>query len=416
MPYLYSHTPQGGGGWYRFDNAFINNPTCCPSRATILTGRYSHHTHVETSSGVPKFDESDTIGTRLHDAGYRTGYIGKYHLGALTKEPLEYIPPGWDDWQTFAKNTTDGSGGGWYFNWSENDNGTMVGYGDQPADYSTDVLRAQARHFIDRSANSGQPFFMIYAPRGPHNNWIAAPRHVGHYANEPVSFPPSWNEDTSDKPAWWAERPAVAAKNRIGPMRKEWDTLLSVDDAINAIHGKVQRLGLMRNTVIFFMADNGYSFGEHRWGPKRCVYDSCSRTPLYVKYGGHSEGWTFPQIVGNEDLAATFADLAGTSPPVNGDGQSFASMLQSHGAPPGWDNEELLRSAHPNTENDPGQPPDAWGIRTPGYMYAETTVTGEKELYDLTTDPYELQNVARDPLYSAVEAELQARMRELRGF
>jgi N-acetylglucosamine-6-sulfatase len=76
MPYLYSRTPQGGGGWYRFDNAFINNPTCCPSRATILTGQWSHHTGVEVSSGAPRFDDSDTLATRLHDAGYRTGFMG----------------------------------------------------------------------------------------------------------------------------------------------------------------------------------------------------------------------------------------------------------------------------------------------------------------------------------------------------
>jgi len=411
MPYLYSRTPQGGGGWYRFNNAFINNPTCCPSRATIISGQYSHHTGVETTSGVPKFDDSDTIGTRLHSVGYRTGYIGKYHLGALTKKPLEYIPPGWDDWQTFAKNTNEGSGG-WYFNWSMNDNGTMVSYGDQPSDYSTDVLRNKALRFIQHEQGNPRPFFMVYAPRGPHNNWQAAPRDVGHYANEPVSTDPAWNEDTSDKPAWWAARPEARAADHAGPMRKEWDTLLSVDDAVKAIHKRVENQGLMSNTVILYMTDNGYSFGDHRWGQKRCVYDSCSRTPLYVKYGNHSQGWTFPQIVGNEDLAATFADMAGTNPPSDGDGQSFASMLATHTTPPGWDNAELLRSANPN--NKTGEPPDAWGIRTRDYMYAETTSTGEKELYDLNEDPFELNNVAGQPEYATAQTLLAARLQELK--
>jgi arylsulfatase A-like enzyme len=403
MPYLHSRTPQAGGGWYRFDNAFINNPTCCPSRATTLSGQWSHHTGVELTEGVPRFDDSDTIATRLDAAGYRTGFVGKYHLGSTGRTPAEYIPPGWDEWQAFAKNTSD-----WYYDYTLNTNGTLVDYGHEPADYSTDVLATKALEFIHPSA---QPFFLTLAPRGPHNSWVAAPRHVGRYAKEPVSFPPSWNEDTSDKPTWWANRPAAKAGNREGPMRHEWNTLLAVDDAIEAIHKKVQSLGLMRNTVILFMSDNGYSFGEHRWGAKRCIYDSCAQTPLYVKYGGTSGGWTFPQLVGNEDLAATFADMAGATPPFDGDGQSFAPMVESRTTPSDWDDEVLLRSANPNEQ--PAQPPDAWALRTRDYKYAQTTSTGERELYDLSADPYELENVADDPAYTAVQGHMAARLATL---
>jgi N-acetylglucosamine-6-sulfatase len=409
MPYLYSHTPQAGGGWYRFDNAFINNPTCCPSRATILTGEWSHHTGVEVTAGAPPYDDSDTIATRLHDAGYRTGYIGKYHLGTtnVPRAGLTYVPPGWDDFQEFANNTRH-----WYFDYRLNENGTLVDYGSAPQDYSTDVLRDKALHFIGASA--GAPFFLVYAPRGPHNRWTAAPRDVGHYAREPVSFPPSWNEDTSDKPAWWAARPAARAANRTAAMRKEWDTLLSVDDAVKAIHQRVQGLGLMSNTVILYMSDNGYSFGEHRWGEKRCVYDSCARTPLYVKYGSRSQGWTFDQIVGNEDLAATFAAFANTAPPAGGDGQSMESMIETHATPAGWDNEELLRSANPG-DRETGEPPDAWALRIPGYLYAETTSTGERELYYLAPDPWELNNVADNAGYGGVVLTMAARLAELRA-
>jgi N-acetylglucosamine-6-sulfatase len=401
MPYLRSRDPAYGGGWYRFDNAFINNPTCCPSRATILTGQWSHHTGVEVTEGAPSFDDSDTIATRLDAAGYRTGFIGKYHLGAAGPIASTYIPPGWDEFVDHKADTRA------YYNYTLNDNGTLVNYGSNPNDYSTDVLAAKALHFINRV----QPFFLEFAPRAPHNSWIPPPRYVGHYSREPVSFPPSWNEDTSDKPAWWANRPPVKADNRSGPMRKEWETLLAVDDAIEEIQKKVQNLGLLRNTVILFMTDNGYSFGEHRWGPKRCVYDSCAQTPLYVKYGGASGGWTFPQLVGNEDLAATLADLGGVAPPADGDGQSFAPMVESHTVPSGWDNQQLLRSANPN--RDPEEPPDAWAVRTSRYMYAETTVTGEKELYDLRADPYELTNVAGSRTYAVVQMNMAARLAKL---
>jgi N-acetylglucosamine-6-sulfatase len=327
MPYLRSRDPASGGGWFRFDAAFINNPTCCPSRATILTGQWSHHTGVETTGGAPSFEDSDTIATRLHDAGYRTGFIGKYHLGATGPISSTYIPPGWDEFVDHKAQT------GAYYDYTLNDNGTLVDHGSAPGDYSTDVLAAKALGFIDRSA-SAQPFFLEFAPRAPHDPWTAAPRYVGHYASEPVSFPASWNEDTSDKPTWWAGRPLARAGNRAGAMRKEWDTLLAVDDAVEAIHKRIQSLGLMSRTVIIFMTDNGYSLGEHRWGDKRCVYDSCAHTPLYIKYAGHSQGWTFPELVGNEDLAPTLADLAGVAPPP-GDGQSFAPMLDTHNPPAG---------------------------------------------------------------------------------
>jgi N-acetylglucosamine-6-sulfatase len=122
MPYLRSRiAPQGG--WDRFDNAFINNATCCPSRATILTGLWLHHHLIEATGGAPAYDDSDTIATRLHAAGYRTGFVGKYHLSSRVTPNAgpTYVPPGWDDWHGFANNTQ-----GWYYNYRLNQNGTLV--------------------------------------------------------------------------------------------------------------------------------------------------------------------------------------------------------------------------------------------------------------------------------------------------
>ena len=402
MPYLSSRA-----GWYRFDRAFVNNPTCCPSRATFLSGQWSHHTGVEYTSSAPRFDDSDTIATRLDAAGYRTGWFGKYHLGASAPPSATYVPPGWD---AFVDQKV-GSARTAYYGYTLNDNGTLVDYGFGAADYSTDVLAARTLSFVDQAITDRAPFFAVFAPRAPHNGWIPAPRHVGRYLDEPVSFPPSWNEDTSDKPLWWAARPEARSPNRTGPMHHEWETLLAVDEALEALHETIQRSGAMNDTIIVFTTDNGYSFGEHRWGKKRCVYDSCARVPLYVKYGGHSEGTVFDAVVGNEDYAATFAAMAGAAPPAGSDGQSMATMLQSRTTPAGWESEELLRAA--NSTLRPSSPPDAWAIRTPGYLYAETTLTGEVELYDLALDPYELNNIANDPLYASEQAQLRARLQTL---
>src|SRR3954453_20278798 len=132
MPYLRSRIPPQGG-LYRFDNAFINNATCCPSRATILTGLWSHHHGLEATGGAPPYDDSDTIATRLHAAGYRTGFVGKYHLGARAQSGATYVPPGWDTWQAYAVSTS-----GWYYNYTLNQQGTLVDYGSAPSEYSTD--------------------------------------------------------------------------------------------------------------------------------------------------------------------------------------------------------------------------------------------------------------------------------------
>jgi N-acetylglucosamine-6-sulfatase len=409
MPYVRSISPPQGT-WYRFDNAFINNATCCPSRATILTGLWSHHHGVEATGGAPAYDDSDTIATRLHAGGYATAFIGKYHLGSLTSTVSRtYVPPGWDDWEAFAHNTS-----GWYYNYVLNENGVIRSYGAAPGDYSTDVLRDKALSFI--SANADRPFFLVYAPRAPHNNWIAAPRHLGFYKDEPVVHSPNFNEeDVTDKPVWWRTTPPRKVTDADAVHRREWDTVLALDDAVRGIHNQVQTLGLMPNTIIMFMTDNGYAFGEHRYIGKACAYEECSRTPLLVKFGSHEEGWTFPQLIGNEDLAPTIADLAGTAAPTRTDGQSFAAMLRSRTTPPDWKHEILLHGLdNGDTDGDQqGHPPTFWGLRTPRYKYIETALTGEVELYDLRSDPYELQNLADRPEYASARSALASRLLQL---
>jgi arylsulfatase A-like enzyme len=412
MPYMSKQT-----GWYRFKNAFINNPTCCPSRATILTGRWSHHTGVESTAGAPRFDDSSTLFTWLHDAGYRVGFVGKYHLGVNGRAaPTNYIPPGPDYWVEHEVNDPDCAAECPYYNYTLNVNGVETRYGRAPRDYSTTVLTKFALDFIRRNATR-QPFFLEFAPRSPHNPWQAAPGDVGHYSTASVAEPPNFNEaDMSDKPAWWRVLPLRRKRNVDDARRKEWDTLLSFDRAVRQIVTLVNTLKLTGNTVIIYMTDNGFAYGEHRWTDKVCAYDECTRTPLIVKYRSGNQGYSWPQIVGNEDIAPTIADLAGITPPAPVDGQSFAPFLRTGRAPAGWKDEALIRVYNgANDRPGKGHPPTAWAIRTRNYEYIETVGTGEVELYDLRVDPYELHSVAGKLAYAARQAGLAGQLARLRS-
>jgi N-acetylglucosamine-6-sulfatase len=411
MPYLSSRA-----GWYRFTNAYINNSTCCPSRATILTGQWSHHTGVESTGGAPRFDDRSTLATWLRAAGYETGLVGKYHLGATATVPTNYIPPGWDYWVEQEVNDPDCAAECPYYNYMLNVNGTETRYGSAPEDYSTTVLTKFALDFIRRNA-AHQPFFLFFAPRAPHNPWQAAPGDVGHYSTTPVVDRPNFNEaDMSDKPAWWRGLPLTNRKNTDGARRKEWDTLLSLDRAVQQIVTLVANRHLLKNTVIIYMTDNAFSYGEHRWVGKDCAYEECTKTPLMVEYRGQSQGYSWPQLVGNEDIAPTIADLAGIRPGAPVDGDSFAGFLRTRVAPKTWPNEVLLRgyNGH-NNPPDGGPAPTYWAIRTSTYKYIETPGTGEVELYDLRRDPFELSSVADVPAYAAVRARLAARLALLRA-
>ena len=144
-------------GWDRFENAFLNDPVCCPSRASILTGLYAHHTGIENNADRSNFDDSSTIATWLHGAGYRTALFGKYHLLHNGAGPT-YIPPGWDDWVGYPS--------GSYYDYTVNDNGQLVHYGSSPEDYSTDVISREAKNFLDQ-ADARNPFFMYLATAAP---------------------------------------------------------------------------------------------------------------------------------------------------------------------------------------------------------------------------------------------------------
>lgn len=408
MPWLQSQIQDAGGHWLWFQNAFIQTPLCCPSRATILSGRDSRHTHVLTNGDGDRFDESNTLATWLHDTGYFTGLIGKY----LNRYPFDrgpYIPPGWDRWvakRNTAATTT-------YSNFGFVDQGVALQTSDSPATYATDLFADRAIDFL-RTAPLEQPFFLYFAPSAPHPPWTPPPRHVGAFAGVTFPIPGSVDErNVSDKPRWVRMlQPLDAAEQArlVADRRHEAETLLGVDDAVKRIVDQIAARGDLSRTVIFFLTDNGYSFGEHRIRGKRCPYEECIRTPFAVRVPS-ATAHDVPGLVSNVDLAPTIADLAGVRPGFAVDGRSFAPALLGHP----W---EPPAAVLLDWAGDGDIPP--WqGLRTPDFAYIEDA-DGTVELYDLTgvlaaADPLELRNRSADPRYRATVRRLATRLRALRS-
>ena len=399
MPYLASRP---GGSWVEFTNAYVNVPFCCPSRASILTGRYAHHHGINGSNGN-RLDDSSTIATWLDDAGYRTGIVGKYLNGYpfSQSKPANYIAPGWDYWAVF--NRVD------HYDYSLNENGTSVSYGHAPEDYSTDVLYRKAVEFLD-GTDVDDPFLLYFSTHAPHAVNTPAPRHEGAYADLQIEHRPNVNEaDVSDKPAWIRDRRSQPTRVMEEKQRLAAETLLAVDEAIRGIVEKLEARGQLDDTVIVFMTDNGHSFGSHRWVQKLCVYEECVRTPLLVRYPGAGPNRSEDSLVSNVDIAPTFAELARATPGNRVDGRSLVPLLS--GAETTWRTSLLLEQNEPTP--GPSTPP-FWAVRTAEWKYVELS-TGETELYDMVRDPFELENVVTDQANDSVVESLAAELERLRS-
>ena len=388
-----------------FTNSFTVNPLCCPSRASLLTGRYSHATHVYMNRGprgLPSFDARTTIARALRAAGYRTALIGKYLNGYTTTA----VPFGWDRWVVFTGSLDEGQPVG-YYDYDLSVDGTLVSHGSAPQDYSTDVLAREAEAFV---RNARQPFFLLFAPFAPHGPATPAPRHENAFPALAPWRPPSYDEeDVSDKPTWLRRRarigPAVAGQ--IDALRtNQLRSLLAVDDAVGTIVDALEDRGLLENTLVAYTSDNGQFWGEHRLRAKMAAYDESIRVPLVVRYDAltGSEPGSEDRLVANIDIAPTLARLAGIQRRF--DGRSLRPLLT--GAPVEWRTSFLIE----NLRLNPGNVPTYCAVRASRWTYVVIR-TGEEELYDLRSDPYQLTNLAGDPARHAQLLTMRARVREL---
>jgi arylsulfatase A-like enzyme len=407
-----------------FDNSVVSYSLCCPSRSTFLTGQYAHNHGVLDNAlpdgGYYKLRGAETLPVWLGRAGYATGHVGKFLNGYGTQTPTE-IPPGWTEWYGSVDPTT-------YRMWGYtlNENGTLHTYGtptvEDPALYQTDVYAAKAVSFINRRAPGTQPFFLSFAPLAPHGegnsgadlsqrNPRPAPRHRGDLDTAMLPKPPSWNEaDVSDKPAAIRGLPRIdaAEEARIEQrrLRGRLESLLAVDEAVASIVAALRARGELDNTVIVFTSDNGWMQGEHRITQGKVVpYEESIRVPLLIRGPGFPAGRLVSTIAANIDLAPTIVQVTGATAGVTLDGRSLVPIANS--------TDTLLRGIV--IETGPRTTGARWyaGIRSARWKYVEHS-TGERELYDLNLDPYELRSVHAEPDYAPVRQALAARLATLR--
>jgi len=403
-----------------FDKFFVSISLCCPSRTSILRGQYGHNTKV-VDNELPGggFEKVFALGLEksmspvwLQGQGYATALFGKYlNLYPQPDNPA-YIPPGWTEWYSPAAG--DAYGG---FNYTLNENGTLVAYGEEPEDYSTDVYRAKAIQFIQKNASQGIPAFAFISVYMPHKPSTPAPRHAGMFSTLELPRPPSFNEpDLRDKSKTFLWKPSLTDK-QINQMQDQYRlriaSLQAVDELVADIVSTLEALGELDNTYIFFTSDNGFHFGEHRLPMgKNTPYEEDIRVPLLVFGPGIRAGSHLEQVTGNIDLAPTFADLAGAPIPDFVDGRSLVPLLLNEPID-SWRHAYLLqRGLRPSQESDevpasnPAggliETPDSVfddvplmyaGLRTDEYMYVEFN-NGVIQLYDLKKDPHQLDNFA----------------------
>jgi N-acetylglucosamine-6-sulfatase len=372
-----------------FSNAFAPTALCCPSRASILTGTYAH-THgvwdVDTPYGFPAFDDSSTLATWLNDAGYHTGLVGKY-LNGYQEAHATYVPPGWDRWRALY-----GVVRGSYYGFNLSADGAPVQISDA---YVTDYLAEEAIDFVN---DSSEPFFLYFATTAPHRDAVPAPRHEGAYAGLAPYRPRNFNErDVSDKPAWVRRKPLLTPSEIEAGDQLRIDmheTLLAVDEAIDALLAATKG----EPTLVIFMSDNGYVFGEHRLHGKNDAYEGSIRIPLVIRYDRVvGAGVEDPRLALNVDIAQTIAEATGIQTP----GAEGLSLIGDE-----------TRSGFPVEAISHASRPAYCGVRTRHELFVRYA-SGEEEFYDLRKDPHELHNRATAAAASDDVQGLRVRARRL---
>ena len=401
-----------------FENAFVSFPTCCPSRATILTGLYAHNHHVKANNppqgGFRTFRseglEDSTIALRLQEAGYQTAYFGKYLNGYADGDPT-HVPPGWDEWYGKLHEHE-------LYDYMINENGERASYGSDPKDFFTDVLAGQATDFAERAASDSRPFFMYVAPTAPHDPTTPAERHKGAFSDEEAPRPPSFDEeDVTDKPSWIKNIDRLSEKQVSeidGVHRQRLSSMLAVDEMVASLVQELKKAEELDNTFIFFTSENGFHAGEHRvpFG-KRTPYEESARVPLFVRGPGVPADSKVDKLTLNTDFAPTFAGLAGVESLA--DGHSLGPLLGGDEGTSSW-RTAILLEAFANEEALAGPQanlPNYQAVRTETHKYVEHE-NGERELYDLEADPYELENVYESVDPALIE-DLKTRLDALRS-
>jgi N-acetylglucosamine-6-sulfatase len=402
-----------------FTRSFVSFALCCPSRATFLTGQYAHNHGVlgnrPPTGGYARLDAAATLPVWLRQAGYQTMHVGKFLNRYGTDVPPTHVPPGWHEWHASVDPLTYE-----YYGTMLNENGSLRTY---PAAYSTDLYARRAEQLIGRAAGRDDPFFLSVGFLAPHAGGprelddppglatpVPAPRHRDAFVAEPLpaDVRAAVEADVSDKPSFLRARPAIGAPQLEAieeNYRQRLESLLAVDEAVVSIVDALRVTGELDRTLLVFTSDNGFFHGEHRMqSEKMLAYEPSIRVPLIMRGPGVPVGAERRQLVTNADLAPTILAVAGASATKPQDGASLLPLL----ADP-----RLERGRDLLIEGAEGFTVVAFkGLRTNRYLYVRY-VNGERELYDLRRDPYQLRSRHDDPAYENVEAALALRLRAL---
>jgi arylsulfatase A-like enzyme len=405
-------------------NAFVTTSLSSPSRASILTGMFSHeHTVVDNSAPVP--EGLIFFPQYLQKAGYKTAFFGKWHMGHDTDDPR----PGFDHWESFR-------GQGQYYNPKLNINGEQIAYKDST--YITDLL---TEHAIDwmKGQKEGQPFFVYLSHKAVHDNFLPAKRHAGCYAGKEVPLPPSFDhpkygirslptKDTKTgkvargtdyygeemHPDWVkAQRESWHGVDYAYHGRQPWqtnvirycETLRGVDESIGAILDYLEEVGLDESTLVIYMGDNGFAWGEHGLIDKRQFYEESVRVPMLARCPEVCKGgMVIEQMIQNIDIAPTVLEIAGKEKPEHMSGSSFIPLMEGKNVD--W-RDRIFYEYY--WEYDFPQTPTMHGVRTDQYkLIRYHGVWDTNEFFDIRNDPYETKNLIAHPEYQDIIHQLTA--------
>ena len=423
----------------RFENCFCVNSICSPSRATILTGKYSH------LNGVPTFNRFDgsqsTVAKYLQAQGYHTGMIGKWHLVS--------DPTGFDEWTILP-------GQGVYFDPAFlSPGGSRVIKG-----YVTDIVTDLAIEFL-KNRPKEKPFFLMCHHKAPHRPWEPDEKHRVMFAGRQIPEPPTLRDDYAsrtdairecqqkvfydltrrdlklDPPAdlkgaarnqWLDVKPTevvitVAGQKQTltGEALNAWKyqrylqdylaCIQSIDDNVGRLLDWLDANGLGTNTVVIYTSDQGFFLGDHGLYDKRFMYEASVKMPFIVRWPGVTKPGTVQQAMAiNPDFAPTFMELAGLRVPADMQGRSLVPLLK--GQPPAdWRTSYYYRYYH-----DPGDHNTRahYGVRTTTRKLIYFWKKDQWEMYDLAKDPDELHNLYNEPAQKEIVAKLKTELYRLK--
>jgi N-acetylglucosamine-6-sulfatase len=383
-------------------NAFVTTSLCSPSRATILTGLYVHRHHVvDNNNPVPP--GTTFFSQYLQKAGYQTAFVGKWHMGGEADDPQ----PGFDHWVSFR-----GQGSYLPVPSGLNVNGKRV----PQKGYITDEITDYAMEWLN-SVDAEKPFLLYLSHKACHSEFIPAERHQGRYQDKPM--PPlaaDTPEDFADKPMWvknqrnsWhgVEFAYHSSLDVEDYYKRYCETLLAVDDSVGRVLDLLRDKGLLDSTLVIFMGDNGFLFGEHGLIDKRNAYEESIRVPLVMQCPDLFKGGrVVNQMVANLDIAPTILEAAGLVAPNNLDGKSFLPLAQGNDVP--W-RDTLLYEYY--WERNFPQTPAMHALRTDQYKYIHYYgLWDTDELYDLENDPKETKNLVRDSDHQQIVNKLNGQL------